>query len=90
MEQAKRTISAFFGLTPLEMDILIQSIINSVKPTVMILARLAFVIGFLYCVIQYTIAGIFIGILGWYLMQLEKKVDILEKQVQSLLNIRYG
>lgn len=90
MEQAKRTISAFLGLTPLEMDILIQSTINSVKPTVMILARLAFVVGFLYCIIQYTIAGIFIGILGWYLMQLEKKVDILEKQVQSLLNIRYS
>lgn len=89
MEQAKKTVSAFFGLTPLEMQALIQNVVNNVKPVFMILARVAFVAGFLYCVIQYTAAGIFIGILGWYLIQLERKVETLEKQVQALLDIRY-
>lgn len=89
MEQAKKTISAFFGLTPPEMEALINSTIKSIKPVFMISARVAFVIGFLYCLIQYTVPGVFIGILGWYLIQLERKVAALEKQIQALLDIRY-
>lgn len=89
MEQAKSAIGAFFGLTPVETELLIQNVIMSIKPVAMILARLAFVIGFICCIIEYTLAGIFIGILGWYLIQLEKKVETLERQVKALLNVKY-
>lgn len=90
MEQAKNAIGAFFGLSPAETELVIQSTVRSVKPIVMIIARLAFVVGFIYCLIEYTAAGIFLGILGWYLIQLEKKVETLERQVRTLSGIKYS
>jgi len=89
MEQAKNAIGAFFGLSPAETEALIQNVITTCKPSVMIVARLAFIVGFMYCLIEHTIIGIFLGILGWYLIQLEKKVNILEQQLNALLNVKY-
>ena len=81
MQKVKDTIGTFFGLSSIETEIVIQDLIRSYKPALLVIARILFVIGFICCLVTAPLSAIFIGILGYCLIQLEVKVDNLEKKI---------
>lgn len=81
MQKVKDIIGSFFGFSSIEIEMVIQDLIRSYKPTLLIIARILFVIGFICCFVTAPLPAIFIGILGYCLIQLEIKVDNLEKKI---------
>ena len=84
LEKIRKTTACFFGLTDEEFVLILEATKKNLLPFLLMAARMLFIVGFIGCVITYPLCGIFIGILGYYIMQLENKVDILEKKVDSI------
>jgi len=83
MQKIKSTVGAVFGLTPVETEVLIQSMIVKLQPALLILARLLFIVGFVCCLITYPLPAVFIGVLGYYLVELETRIDLLERKAKE-------
>lgn len=83
MERTKEAVGAFLGLSPIETDIVINTIKQKVVPLLSLIARILFIVGFIYCLMVYTIVSIFLFVLGYYIIQLERKVEILEKRLKG-------
>lgn len=83
MEEVKKTVGAFFGMSPVETDVFIVTLKERILPFITLVSRICFVISFVYCLIVYTAAGIILLILGYYLVQLEQKVEQLERKIKD-------
>ena len=83
MQNVKGIVGSLLGLSTVEVDVMIQSTIQTYTPVLLTIARLLFVIGFVCCLITYPLPAIFIGILGYYLIELETKVDMLEHKLKE-------
>ena len=83
MRNVKEIVGSLLGLNTVEVDVMIQSTIQTYTPALLTIARLLFVIGFVCCLIIYPLPAIFIGILGYYLIELETRVNMLEHKLKE-------
>lgn len=83
IQNVKGIVGSLLGLNTVEVDVMIQSTIQTYTPVLLTIARLLFVIGFICCLITYPLPAIFIGILGYYLIELETRVDMLEHKLKE-------
>ena len=83
LEGIKSMIARMFGFSTKSFEVMLLYCTEKIKPTLLLIARVLFIVGFLYCLYKDTIAGIYIGILGFYLMELENKVEDLESRLRD-------
>lgn len=83
METAKKNIGALFGLSEIETDILIEDIKQKALPALTLIARILFVVSFLYCFAVYTAVGFVLLVLAYYVIQLERKIESLERKLRD-------
>lgn len=84
METAKKTIGAIFGFTEDETNFFLADIKQRTSGIVSVIARIVFIIAFIYCLIFYTTAGLVLLVLAYYLVELEKEVENLKRKIKDL------
>ena len=86
METVKKTVGTFFGLSSVETEMLIADAKQRVLPVVTTVIRILFVLSFLYCFFVYTAIGMIMLVLAYYIIQLERRVDNLERKIKESNN----
>lgn len=75
-------LSMILGIDKSDAQGVVNEIIPKVTPAFRFLARLTCIIMFVYCLYAYTVAALLIAALAYFIIQLEERVAVLEKEIE--------
>lgn len=82
-EKIRNVIMSLSGLTPAEADLWITNLTINVREISLLTLRLAVIILYLFCLVEYTAICLLVTVVAFWLIQLELKVEALEKKLKD-------
>lgn len=82
MKPLTSMLSMILGINKSEAQGIVNEVIPKITPAFRFLARLICLIMFVYCLYAYTVAAILIAALAYFIIQLEERVAVLEKEIE--------